>query len=377
MSSKRLLLNAQFSLLPCRLALEMQQAPQMTFIVEGQVLSWNEKGPLQSDDYFLSVRILLHSWAPFYVCFAHRTCMQSHYINTGSCPLHTHRHTHRVYMHRAVCRTSAVCSMIWWKTWADRSRTDQWINLGPCDIYGCLCMCRGERGAADWNGSNDWMRGRKGTGWRGCEGREGELCDVDEVVWKERRRSGGFRALARALQNCVHWVWSKYNTWIRGGNFISSVKNQTILIFILGSVGVLKLLESSACGEWDAGDRAGPASQERMLVTGGRRQTDMGCGALCPPGRTSACNLSPICSTGQEACSYLLCYPYLTKRMDTHPHFMTVDWGGGGVEWCVVRRLGMPFNPFQCARNVTKWNLLCKKGWAKSCSMQNPSRGVN
>lgn len=290
---------------------------------------------------------------------------------------HTHRHTHRVYMHRAVCRTSAVCSMIWWKTWADRSRTDQWINLGPCDIYGCLCMCRGERGAADWNGSNDWMRGRKGTGWRGCEGREGELCDVDEVVWKERRRSGGFRALARALQNCVHWVWSKYNTWIRGGNFISSVKNQTILIFILGSVGVLKLLESSACGEWDAGDRAGPASQERMLVTGGRRQTDMGCGALCPPGRTSACNLSPICSTGQEACSYLLCYPYLTKRMDTHPHFMTVDWGGGGVEWCVVRRLGMPFNPFQCARNVTKWNLLCKKGWAKSCSMQNPSRGVN
>lgn len=48
-------------------------------------------------------------------------------------------------------------------------------------------MCRGERGAADWNGSNDWMRGRKGTGWRGCEGREGY---VMWTRWYEKRGEG-------------------------------------------------------------------------------------------------------------------------------------------------------------------------------------------
>lgn len=46
-----------------------------------------------------------------------------------------------------------------------------------------VTACAGEReGPPTGTGSNDRMRGRKGTGWRGCGGREGKLCDVDEVV---------------------------------------------------------------------------------------------------------------------------------------------------------------------------------------------------
>lgn len=49
-------------------------------------------------------------------------------------------------------------------------------------------------------------------------------------------------------------------------------------------------------------------AQETMLETGARRQTDMGCGALCPPGRTSACSLSSYVALKKEACAFLLLF---------------------------------------------------------------------
>ncbi len=165
--SKSLFWNGQFGLQPRRVALEMQWASEsLTFIVKGQVLSSNEKGLFQLDDYLVSFRILLHSWAPFYAAFVYKTCMQSHYIHAGSRSLHTHTHTHihthiYIYTLSAVRRLSAVCSMIWWKTWAGRSCVDHWLNLSPCDVYGSPCMCWGERGGTGSNRSNDRMKKEK------------------------------------------------------------------------------------------------------------------------------------------------------------------------------------------------------------------------
>lgn len=140
----------------------------LTFIVKGQVLSSSEKGPFQLDDYFVSFRILLHSWAPFfYAASVYKTCMQSHYIHAAH-SVHAHTHTRA---HTQRCTSSAVCSMIWWKTRAGRSRVDHWLNLSPRGVYGSGRVRRGEErgGRLEWETCQDGKRGKKGAGSKGWE----------------------------------------------------------------------------------------------------------------------------------------------------------------------------------------------------------------
>lgn len=95
-------------------------------------------------------------------------------------------------------------------------------------------------------------------------------------------------------------------------------------------------LVSSACGRWAAGGAAGPASQERMLTTGGRRQTDRKTWAVelsaLQVGRNKSmhsfcqrtCRTEDTFLNDASVAVASYCYPYLSKCMEAHCHFMTV-----------------------------------------------------
>lgn len=141
----------------------------LTFIVKGQVLSSSEKGPFQLDDYFVSFRILLHSWAPFfYAASVYKTCMQSHYIHAAH-SVHAHTHTHtgthsKVYIQCSVLHDlmeDAGWPLSCWSLIKFKSsrRLWQWPHA------------TGRReGRPAWMGDMPgWEKGKKGAGSKGWE----------------------------------------------------------------------------------------------------------------------------------------------------------------------------------------------------------------
>lgn len=74
------------SVYPYRDAVETQPASaSLTFIVKGQVLSWNEKGLFQLHDYFVSFSFAAPQLRLILCC-----CMQSYYIHAGQAHTYTY-----------------------------------------------------------------------------------------------------------------------------------------------------------------------------------------------------------------------------------------------------------------------------------------------
>lgn len=119
-------------------------------IDKGQVLSSHEKCPSQLDEHFASFRILLHSWAPFYVALSARRAITLHWCWPG---FTTHAH--------ASLPMNVPCTMIWWKTWAGTPSRWALIKFRSSWRLWQTRHVLGERGAAGLNGSRDRMKKRK------------------------------------------------------------------------------------------------------------------------------------------------------------------------------------------------------------------------
>lgn len=95
-------------------------------------------------------------------------------------------------------------------------------------------------------------------------------------------------------------------------------------------------LASSACVGWAAGEKAGPASQERMHTAGGRRQTDRQTWAVehsaLQVGRNQSTRMQSFCKhtcrtedtilNGASVAVASYCYPY--SSIEVNSHFMTL-----------------------------------------------------
>lgn len=95
------------------------------------------------------------------------------------------------------CTLKAVCAMIWWKTWAGRSRIDHWFKLkSQWRLWHLLRVPREREGPPEWTGVR--------TGWKRCLWmRWFEMIREGQWVWE---------ALARAVlfiqkdTNCAAWI---------------------------------------------------------------------------------------------------------------------------------------------------------------------------
>lgn len=154
----------------------------------GFIMEWERS---QLDDYFVSVRTLLYSWAPFFVAFDHRTCMQSHYTCVGSCSLYAHTQKERESRVDICSVFYDLMENVGWSLlcWSENKFKYMWR------LWQSLHVPR-EKGHGL---QREWWPDERGCGGDVKDEGEKEM----EMRWNERR-SGGFRTLVRDVHAGRH-----------------------------------------------------------------------------------------------------------------------------------------------------------------------------